>query len=426
MRYFPLIQMCKGQFTRAGSTHHLRFLSDLLTFCLPSLQAESVHASRKLTKTSVESLPAGDTDVIYWDTFLPGLGVRVKPSGTRSYVVQYRNRQTGRSRRKTIGRHGPLMTFSQARDIAKGLLSDVVRGNDPVAEGKAYKQAPSVADLADQYLESHATPKKRPKSVKSDEAALRRFILPRLGGRKVAEITGRDIQQLHTGLRETPYLANRTLALLSTMFGLSVRWGYRPNNPARGIAKFHEEKRDRWLSDDELARLLTALQNHPNKVAANAIRLQLLTGARIGEVLSARWENFDVERGVWTKPSHHTKQKRTEHLPLSKSALELLLDMRNDARDRSAFLFPGRKPDKPIADLKRFWNSVTASAGLEDYRIHDNRHTHASHLVSSGISLAIVGRLLGHTNPMTTQRYPHLADDPLRAAAEVFGQKMSE
>lgn len=382
--------------------------------------------SQKLTKKSVESLLAGDIDVIYWDTLLPGFGVRVKPNGTRSYVVQYRNRQTGRSRRKTIGRHGPLMTFSQAKDVARGLLSDVVRGKDPVAEGKAYKEAPSVADLADQYLTSHAIPKKRPRSVKNDKAALRRFILPKLGGKKVAEITGRDIQQLHTGLRKTPYLANRTLALLSTMFELSVRWGYRPNNPAKGIAKFHEEKRDRWLSDDELARLLSALDDHPNQVAANAIRLQLLTGARIGEVLSARWENFDFDRGVWTKPSHHTKQKRTEHLPLSASALELLRGMSDVAGDSSAFLFPGRKPDKPIADLKRLWKSVTASAGLEDYRIHDNRHTHASHLVSSGMSLAIVGRLLGHTNPMTTQRYAHLADDPLRAAAEVFGKKMSE
>ncbi len=179
------------------------------------------------------------------------------------------------------------------------------------------------------------------------------------------------------------------------------------------------------MSDDELTRLLAALDEHPNQIASNAIRLQLLTGARIGEVLSARWEEFDLDRGVWTKPSHHTKQKRTEHLPLSASALELLRGMCDGAEDSSALLFPGRKPDKPIADLKRFWKSITASAELEDYRIHDNRHTHASHLVSSGMSLAIVGRLLGHTNPMTTQRYAHLADDPLRAAAEVFGKKIS-
>jgi len=395
-------------------------------FLLTKRQKTLIMPSQKLTKSSVESLPSGEIDVIYWDTQLPGFGVRVKPNATRSYVVQYRNRRTGRSRRKTIGRHGPLMTFSQAKEIAKELLSDVVRGKDPVAEGKAYKDAPSVADLADQYLTSHAIPKKRPKSVKNDEAALRRFILPKMGSRKVAEISGRDVQQLHSRLKRTPYLANRSLALLSTMFELSVRWGYRTDNPAKGIVKFHEEKRDRWLSDTELARLLAALNEQPNQVAANAIRFQLLTGARIGEVLSARWENFELDRGVWIKPSHHTKQKRTEHLPLSATALKLLRRMRDGAGDSSAFLFPGRKTDKPIADLKRFWRSVTAAAGLEDYRIHDNRHTHASHLVSSGMSLAIVGRLLGHTNPTTTQRYSHLADDPLRAAAEVFGTKMSE
>ena len=123
--------------------------------------------SRKLTKSAVESLPAGDIDVVYWDTSLPGFGIRVKPNATRSYVVQYRNRQTGRSRRKTIGRHGPLMTFAQAKEIARGLLSDVVRGGDPVAEGKAFREAPSVSDLADQYLTSHAIPKKRPNSAKN-------------------------------------------------------------------------------------------------------------------------------------------------------------------------------------------------------------------------------------------------------------------
>ena len=114
------------------------------------------------------------------------------------------------------------------------------------------------------------------------------------------------------------------------MFELSIRWGMRSDNPARGIEKYTEEKRDRWLSDDELGRLLSALSDHHNQVAANAIRLQLLTGARIGEVLSAQWRDIDLERGVWTKPSHHTKQKKTEHLPLSKAACSLLESVRPD------------------------------------------------------------------------------------------------
>ena len=164
--------------------------------------------------------------------------------------------------------------------------------------------------------------------------------------------------------------------------------------------------------------------SHPNQRAANAVRFQLLTGARIGEVLAARWSDIDLERGVWIKPSHHTKQKRTEHLPLSAPALALLAEMQERAGAGERYLFPGNAPEKPLRGIKKFWRDVTQQAALEDYRLHDNRHTHASHLVSSGLSLEIVGRLLGHTNPLTTKRYAHLADDPLRAAAERFGSKM--
>ena len=198
----------------------------------------------------------------------------------------------------------------------------------------------------------------------------------------------------------------------------------RPDNPAKGIEKFHEEKRHRWLSDAELARLTEALDEHPNQILADAIRLQLLTGARIGEVLQARWNDLDLARGVWIKPSHHTKQKRTEHLPLSNAAQTLLRELQSKHRGH-AYVFANPKTEQPYKDIKRFWSSVTTAANLVDYRIHDNRHTHASHLVSSGTSLAIVGRLLGHTNPLTTQRYAHLADDPLREAAEVMAQKLS-
>jgi integrase len=154
------------------------------------------------------------------------------------------------------------------------------------------------------------------------------------------------------------------------------------------------------------------------------VRFQLLTGARIGEVLSSRWSDIDLTRGVWTKPSHHTKQNRTEHLPLSAPALALLVEMRERGGATQQYLFPGNSPGKTLQSIKKFWRKVTEQASLGDYRLHDNRHTHASHLVSSGLSLEIVGRLLGHTNPLTTKRYAHLSDHPLRAAAERFGSKM--
>lgn len=378
----------------------------------------------RLTKSSIDRISATNRDTIYWDEGLPGFGLRVKPTGAKSFVVQYRNKQTGRSKRKTLGRYGPTLSLHAARDLARSLLAEVVRGEDPVASAQSLRRSPTVLALAKQYMSEHAIPKKRPGSVRNDQSMLDSYILPRMGKLRVVEVTNHDVQKLHNHMRNTPYQANRILALLSKMFALAVRWGWRADNPARGVEKFREEKRDRWLSDRELERLMTALAKHPNQIAADAIRLQLLTGARIGEVLTAKWTDFDLERGVWTKPSHHTKQKRREHLPLSSVARDLLGRMRDSRLEHSVWLFPGRSPDRPYKDLKAFWRSITTTAELEDYRIHDNRHTHASHLVSSGLSLPIVGRLLGHTNPSTTQRYAHLADDPLRQAAEIMGKKI--
>lgn len=380
-------------------------------------------AKRKLTKSVVEKLVPSDSDTMIWDSELPGFGVRVKPSGAKSYVVQYRNRKTGASRRKTLGPHGPLLSFARAKEQARILLADALKGNDPVAVDRAIRAAPTVKDLAADYLEKHAVPKKRPRSIATDRSMIGRIIVPCLGSKKVADVSARDIASLHASMKTTPYQANRVLALMSKMFSLAAAWGWRSDNPVKGIERFHEERRERWLSDAELRRLMAVLADHPNQRAANAVRFQLLTGARIGEVMSARWSDIDFERGVWTKPSHHTKQKRTEHLPLSAPALALLAGMKESAGTKD-YLFPGDAPEKPLQRIKKFWRNVTEQAGLENYRLHDNRHTHASHLVSSGLSLEIVGKLLGHTNPLTTQRYAHIADDPLRAAAERFGAKI--
>ena len=381
-------------------------------------------AKQKLAKSVVERLVPASTDYFAWDVELPGFGVRVKPSGIKSYIIQYRNRKTGASRRKTIGQHGPLLTFHKARERARIILADALNGNDPVADDRAVRASPTMKELAADYLEHHAVPKKRPRSVENDRSMLDRIILPRLGSKKVNAVQSRDIYALHGAMKDRPFQANRVVALMSKMFSLAIKWGWRGDNPVKGIERFHEERRERWLSDEELGRLLNALSTHPNQRAAKAVRFQLLTGSRIGEVLSARWSDIDLSRGVWIKPSHHTKQKRTEHLPLSAPALALLAEMQERVDVRERFIFPGNAPDKPLQGIKKFWRGITKQAGLDDYRLHDNRHTHASHLVSSGLSLEVVGRLLGHTNPLTTKRYAHLADHPLRAAAERFGSKM--
>jgi integrase len=381
--------------------------------------------AEKLTKTVVERIAAAEQDVVVWDETLPGFGIRVKPSGVRSYIIQYRNRTTGASKRLTIGQHGPLLTFDQAKKQARAMLADAMRGEDPVEARKAARKAPCIADLTADYLERHAVPKKRPKSVLDDRSMLNNIILPKLGAKKVESIGRRDIEAIHVATKDRPYQANRILSLLSKMFNLAVEWRWRADNPAKGVQRYHEEKRDRWLLDDELLRLCAVLDEHPNTRAANAIRLQLLTGARLGEVFGSRKEDFDLQRGIWTKPSHQTKQKRTEHLPLSAQALALVASIVESSDPNSPFLFPGNKPGQPLREIKKFWGTVVRRAGIADYRRHDNRRTYASHLVSSGLSLEIVGRLLGHTTAATTQRYAHLADDPLRAATERFSSKIA-
>lgn len=379
---------------------------------------------RSLNKRLVDKLEPGATDYVVWDEGLRGFGVRVKPSGVKSFVVQYRTRADGTSRRKTLGQHGPLLSFHQARERARLLLADALRGVDPVGAARTARTAPTMRELATAYLHQHAIPKKRPRSVGNDRSMIERHIMPYLGAKKVAEVRRRDVENLHIRMQQTPYQANRVLALLSKMFSLAVSWGWRSENPVKGIERYHEDRRERWLSDAEISRLVEVLLGHPNQRAAGAVRLQLLTGARIGEVLAARWRDFDLDRGVWIKPSHHTKQKRTEHLPLSVAALALLTELRDAAAHGEPHVFPGNVGGQPLSGIKSFWRSITTDAGLRDYRLHDNRHTHASHLVSSGLSLEIVGRLLGHTNPMTTKRYAHLADDPLREAANRFGAKL--
>lgn len=232
---------------------------------------------------------------------------------------------------------------------------------------------------------------------------------------------------------------NRLLAVLGAMFSLAVERGDRPDNPCAAVKKVAEEKRERWLSDDEVRRLLEACDTYEAdpeagahaQWAANAVRLLLLTGARLREVLRAEWGQFDLERGLWVKPSSHTKQQRQHRLELGGPVLDLLSDMR-ERRPHARFLFPGdpsRAPVtggevKPRVDLARPWKAIAGLAGLEDVRLHDLRHTTASIMLSGGASLATVGRQLGHTQAATTQRYAHLMDTVQRDAGAAAGERM--
>jgi hypothetical protein len=245
-----------------------------------------------------------------------GFGVRVTALGARSFVLNYW--AGGIERRYTIGAY-PDWTVAAAREEARRLRREIDRGEDPVRNRREQRLAPTVNELCDRFLEEHASARKRDRSRIEDEGLIRQWIRPQLGTHKVADIRAVDIERLHRKITRhgTPVRANRALTLLSRMFSLAVRWELRTDNPVKGIERNPEQPRQRYFSGDELRRLIDALATHSSQAAANAIRLLLLTGARRGEVLGATWDQFDLEAGIWTKPSSHTKQKREHRVPLS-------------------------------------------------------------------------------------------------------------
>ena len=372
----------------------------------------------KLTDDVVAALaapPAGRTSYrIKYCAELRGFGVRVSTQGAKAFVLNYRfGRQ---ERRPTIGRY-PDWSADQARAQAATLRRRVDIGQDPMAERHAAWEAPLVRELIERFDAEHIT-RKRPGTQLEYRRPLRLHVGPLLGLVPVADVTHGDIEKLHRRMALTaPSAANRAVAVLSKMFALAVKWGMRVDNPARGIEQVPEHPRERYLSALELARLGAVLDVHPERSSANAVRLLMLTGARRSEVLGATWSQFDLATGTWTKPHTATKQARTHRVPLSPPAVALLADMRASAT--GLFVFPGQSPGKPLADIKRFWASACRQAKIEGVRLHDLRHTYASVLASSGLSLPIIGALLGHSQASTTQRYAHLMDDPLRKATAI-------
>jgi len=353
-----------------------------------------------------------------------GFGIRVTANGARAFILNYVVH--ARERRLTIGSF-PSWTVAAARAEAKWLRREIDRGNDPLGERIAEREAPTVDELCDRFLAEHAVKKRAEIEYRR---IIERTIRPELGALKVAEVAYADIDRMHrklttTSLRKNktggaPYAANRAVAVTSKMFSLAIRWGMRADNPAKGVERNPEQPRRRYLTGDELRRLTEALATHRSRPAADAVRLLLLTGARSkSELLRATWDQFDADLRNWTKPSSHTKREREHPVPLSAPARQLLAEMRGKAHGR--YLFPGRTGDGPMVDLKSSWRAICRAADLRGLRIHDLRHSFASILASAGLSLPVIGPLLGHSNPSTTQRYAHLFDEPLRAASERVG-----
>jgi integrase len=410
--------------------------------------------TEKLSEATVrKALPPVRGQTILWDGEVKGFALRITPGGAKSFILDYR--AEGRQRRITIGAW-PDWTVAAARETAKNMKREVDLGTDPMGERQAQRDAPTVRELWDRYAVEHL-PKKAERSQADERMMWEKIILPRLGKMKVAMVTHDDVDALHrdiTAIRGTPVRANRTVEVLRKAFNLAIRWKWREDNPASGVRRNPEEKRNRFLNRTEIAALAQALNAHPEQTSANAIKLLMLTGARRGEVLGATWEMFDLENGIWTKPSAHTKQRKLHRVPLSGPAVQLLAEMKASASASaeasgtlpSPYVFPG-PTGQPLQEIKRTWVSVCRMAGLgtevpvadakgkpvldrkgnprtefqPNVRIHDIRHSFASILVSAGASLPLIGQMLGHTQVQTTQRYAHLFDDPLRKAAEAVG-----
>jgi integrase len=257
---------------------------------------------------------------------------------------------------------------------------------------------------------------------------LERVIIPALGRHRVTEVTRADIAKIHHDLRHIPYDANRCLEIISKMFSLAEMWGLRPEgtNPRKHIKKYPEEKRERFLSAAELRRVGEVLREMENEgielpSAIAAVRLLILTGCRLGEIMTLKWEYVDFAGKALRLPDSKTGAKVVH---LGQPAIDVLKKI--ERVEKNPWVIVGTKPAARLSDLQPFWQRVRARAGLKDVRIHDLRHTFASTAVAAGQGLPMIGKLLGHTQVQTTARYAHLAADPVKDAAERVASSLAQ
>ncbi len=372
----------------------------------------------RITKRTVDTVkvPAAG-EAMLWDDALAGFGLRVRAGGAKAYVLMYRA-GTGRSaplRKVTIGKHGSPWTPDTARAEAKRLLGLAAGGADPAAVKAERRKSELMADLAERFIAEHVDAKRKDRTAKEYRRLLDKIILPALSKKKIADVTRADIARLHHAGRESPYQANRVLAVLSKMFNLAEAWGLRPDgsNPCRHVERNPELGRERMLSAAELARLGDALAAYEGSpYVPGAVKLLLFTGARLSEVLGLRWDYVDFERGEARLPDSKTGAK-TLHLP--PPALAVLATL--PRVDGNPFVIVGQVGGAALVNLEKPWRAIRAAADLPDVRLHDLRHAFASAGAASGNSLLMIGKLLGHAQAATTAKYAHLAADPVKAAA---------
>ena len=383
-----------------------------------------------------EQVPEEGRHVQVFDTEVRGFSVRILASGNRCFSLDYRF--AGRQRRMTIGRW-PEWTVTAARERARDLRRMIDEGGDPLGTRGELREAPRFSDMIDRYLVEHV-PHLAKTNASDQQSMLTKLVKPHWGKKLVAEITPHDVAKLRNiiskgrarpskekpnnrarklqGAKPTPIRANRVGEVLRKMFTLAIGWGWRTDNPASAFKKRLENERERFLSQEEISKLAEVLDAAVDQRAAGIIRLCMLTGSRVGEVRQARFEQFNLELGSWSKPAATTKQRKIHRIPISADVAAIVRQRMLLVPKANPWLFPGDTPGQPVKEIRRFWINVQKDAKLPDVRIHDLRHTFASLLVSGGASLEMIGKLLGHSQMQTTQRYAHLMDSPLRAGVD--------
>ena len=376
----------------------------------------------KITKRTVDAMVGQERERVVWDDDLKGFGVRVHPSGRKVYIVKTRYR--GRVIKMTIGPHGAV-TPSYARVRAAEIITDARAGKNPAGRNA---DAPTMIALGKRFLKEYVSTHCKPSTAEEYRRSVKLFIDPRIGRYRVPDIQRSDIAALHYDMRDTPYQANRTLGVLSKMFNLAELWDLRPDgsNPCRHVKRFREEKRERFLSDIEYQHLGAALKEievdgSETASAIAAVRLLMLTGCRLSEIQKLHWEHVDLGAGELHLPDTKTGAKVVY---LGDPAIAVL--ERIDRRDGNPWVIVGRKPGSHLTDLQHPWRRIRAHAGLDDVRIHDLRHSFASGGLLVGEGLPMIGKLLGHTQVQTTARYAHLANDPVKSAANRIASRIAE
>ncbi len=382
-----------------------------------------IHEDRmpKLTKKMIDKLDPKDKDYSVFDSELPGFGVRVLPSGRKSYILQYRFERT-KVRKKALGMHG-VTSLDDARRKAFAMLAEVQSGIDPIGVIEEKRNALTVNDLAERFIEEHIQVHLKPRTAEGYIRNLKKFILPQIGKIKIADVQRSDISAFHHSRRGSPYEANRCLEIISKMFNLAEMWGLRPDgtNPRRHIKKYPERKRERYLTPEETKRLGNTLkameiEETESLSAMHCIKLLLFTGCRLSEIQTMKWEYIKWDKNEIALPDSKTGAKTVY---VSDAVIQLLHEIKNhlDTPIGNPYVIYGKFTDAHLTDMQKPWRRIRKRAGLSDVRIHDLRHSFASYAASQGISLQMIGKLLGHTQVQTTARYAHLMADPIKEAA---------